>query len=274
MSIKLAILDLNDNTPNLGLGSIVEHANSFGDEVSYQIFDVRHKHEIPSLDFDMYISSGGPGDPREGDGTWEVAYSKWIDKVYQHNLMYSNKKYVFFICHSFQMACLHFQFGEVRQRNKKSFGTYPCYMTGNGLYEEVFDGLPNPMYVADFRSFEVIKEDYETRTEDYPRVLALEQINPMEPRQRAIMAVRFSPEMIGTQFHPEAYAEGMYDYFNQEDRKNSVIAEHGEERLHQMVRDLAHPAKISLTNNTILPNFIRDSITKIVGTRNPAPSLC
>jgi hypothetical protein len=37
MSIKLAILDLNDNTPNLGLGSIVEHANSFGDEVSYQI---------------------------------------------------------------------------------------------------------------------------------------------------------------------------------------------------------------------------------------------
>ena len=37
--------------------------------------------------------------------------------------------------------------------------------------------------------------------------------------------------MIGTQFHPEAYAEGMYDYFNQEDRKNSVIAEHGEERL-------------------------------------------
>jgi len=147
-------------------------------------------------------------------------------------------------------------------------------MTGNGLYEEVFDGLPNPMYVADFRSFEVIKEDYETRTEDYPRVLALEQINPMEPRQRAIMAIRFSPEMIGTQFHPEAYAEGMYDYFNQEDRKNSVIAEHGEERLHQMVRDLAHPAKISLTNNTILPNFIRDSITKIVGTRSPAPSLC
>jgi anthranilate/para-aminobenzoate synthase component II len=96
-----------------------------------------------------------------------------------------------FLSHSFQMACLHFQFGEVRQRNKKSFGTYPCYMTGNGLYEEVFDGLPNPMYVADFRSFEVIKEDYETRTEDYPRVLALEQINPMEPRQRAIMAVRF-----------------------------------------------------------------------------------
>ena len=270
MSIRLAILDLNDNTTNLGLRSIVEHVQAFGDAIKYDIFDVRHKHEIPSLDYDIYISSGGPGDPRVGDGVWDKAYYNWIDQVYHNNLNESNpKKFVFFICHSFQIACLHFQFGELGLRNKKSFGTYPCYLTGNGLYEEVFEGLPNPMYVADFRSYEVLEDNYETKSSIYPKVLAVEQIDPMEPRQRAIMALRFSPEMIGTQFHPEAYAAGMYEYFNQPERKAMVIEEHGEERLNQMVRDLGHPNKIKLTNSLILPNFINQSIEIINNERKP-----
>lgn len=264
MRIKVAILDLNDNTPNLGLGSIVEHVKAFPGNLEYKIFDVRHKHEVPGLDFDIYISSGGPGDPRVGDGIWDPAYYAWLDSVHKFNLgKQGEKKYVFFICHSFQLACIYFKFGELRLRNKKSFGTYPCYLTGNGLYEDNFKGLPNPMYIADFRSFEVIKDDYEVKSNTFPKVLAIEQINPIEPRQRAIMAVRFSPEMIGTQFHPEAYPEGMYDYFNQPDRRDSVIAEHGEERMNQMIRDLGHPNKITLTNSTILPNFLRQS-TKCV----------
>jgi len=270
MSIKLAILDLNDNTTNLGLRSIVEHVQAFGDEIDYEIFDVRHKHEIPSLDFDIYISSGGPGDPRVGDGIWDKSYFNWIDAVYANNLDQTKaKKYIFFICHSFQIACIHFKFGELGLRNKKSFGTYPCYLTGNGLYEDVFKGLPNPMYVADFRSYEVLEDNYETKTQNFPKVLAVEQIDVMEPRERAIMAVRFSPEMIGTQFHPEAYAAGMYDYFNQPERKAMVIEEHGEERLNQMVRDLIHPNKIVLTNSLILPNFIRQSIEKVYRERKP-----
>lgn len=270
MEIKLAILDLNDNTTNLGLRSIVEHVEAYNESIYYEIFDVRHKNEIPSLDFDIYISSGGPGDPRVGDGIWDQNYFEWIDAVVKNNLDDSKpKKYIFFICHSFQMACLHFNFGKLGLRNKKSFGTYPCYLTGNGLYEEVFQGLPNPMYVADFRSFEVLEDSYETRSKTFPKVLAVEQIDIMDPRDRAIMAVRFSPEIIGSQFHPEAYAEGMYDYFNQPERKAMVIEEHGEERLNQMVRDLIHPNKITLTNSTILPNFLKISIEKVYGEKKP-----
>ncbi len=270
MNIKLAILDLNDNTTNLGLRSIVEHVEAVNEDIYYEIFDVRHKNEIPSLDFDIYISSGGPGDPRVGDGIWDVNYHAWIDALVKNNLDESNpKKFVFFICHSFQIACIHFKFGQLGLRNKKSFGTYPCYLTGNGLYEDVFHGLPNPMYIADFRSFEVLEDSYEIKSHTYPKVLAVEQIDIMDPRERAIMALRFTPEMIGSQFHPEAYAEGMYDYFNQPERKAMVIEEHGEERLNQMIRDLIHPNKITLTNSTILPNFLRISIEKVYGEKKP-----
>lgn len=270
MNIKLAILDLNDNTTNLGLGSIVEHVEAFSDTFTYEIFDVRYKNEIPSLDFDIYISSGGPGDPRVGDGIWDVNYHKWIDALVANNLDESkSKKYVFFICHSFQIACIHFNFGELGPRNKKSFGTYPCYLTANGLYEEIFKGLPNPMYIADFRSYEVLGDHYEAKSATFPKILAVEQIDMMDHRDRAIMAVRYSPEMIGTQFHPEAYAAGMYDYFNQPERKAMVVEEHGEERFNQMVRDLAHPNKITLTNGTILPNFLTQSIEKIYREKRP-----
>lgn len=263
MSVKLAILDLNDNTPNLGLLSICQHVDNFASEIEYEIFDVRHKHEIPDLNFDIYISSGGPGDPRVGDGIWEKNLDNLLEGIIQYNLNNHNKKYVFLICHSFQMGCLFFNFGNIGLRYKKSFGTYPCYLTGDGMREEVFENLPNPMYIADFRSFEVIDEGFSNVDNDYPKVLAVEQLNMLEDRPRAIMAVKFTPEIIGTQFHPEAYADGMYEYFNQEERKKQVVEEHGEERMNQMIRDLAHPMKISLTNNTILPNFLRKSLDKI-----------
>ena len=32
-------------------------------DLTYQVFDVRRKVEVPDMDFDIYISSGGPGEP-------------------------------------------------------------------------------------------------------------------------------------------------------------------------------------------------------------------
>lgn len=257
MKFKLAILDMNEGTPNLGLRSIVDHVTAFSDYYDFDIFDVRVKNELPGLDYDVYISSGGPGDPRTGDGIWDVNYYAWLRSVVEYNDQPGvTKKFVFLICHSFQMGVLFFKSGALHKRFHVSFGTFPCYLTGNGLDEDIFEGLPNPLYIADFRSYEVLWPHFESRTDNYPRVLAVEQLDVTQDRERAIMAIRFTPEIIGTQFHPEAYADGMYQYFNQEERRLQVTSEHGEGKLYQMIRDLQHPTKIALTNKTILPNFL------------------
>ena len=71
------------------------------------------KLEVPGTEFDIYISSGGPGDPIESEGSeWEKKYFQLVDKLEDHNLSNTpQKKYGFFVCHSFQLMCRKYQLG-------------------------------------------------------------------------------------------------------------------------------------------------------------------
>ena len=70
------------------------------------------------------------------------------------------------------------------------------------------------------------------------------------------MAVRFNDNMIGTQFHPEADAIGMSLHLQTEDKKKTVIENHGEAKWHSMIEQLNDPEKIMWTYAHILPNFL------------------
>ena len=47
---------------------------------------VRVTNEVPDTSYDIYISSGGPGNPLEGNGIWELRFFHLIDRLWQHNL--------------------------------------------------------------------------------------------------------------------------------------------------------------------------------------------
>jgi homoserine O-succinyltransferase/O-acetyltransferase len=260
--LRVAVLDLNNNVVNRGIPYIKKMLESFGEELSYQVFDVRHKLEIPDTHFDIYISSGGPGSPFDFEGGWDKNYFGLIEKLKQHNNDPSveNKKYVFFICHSYQLACQYFKVGQITKRRSMSFGTFPCFKTSEGENEAIFDNLPNPFYIADFRDWQVTNADINYLQEQNFEILALEKARPHVDLPRAIMAVRFSDEMIGTQFHPEADADGMLSYFQEPERRKHIIAEHGIARYEQMLSDLEDDMKIDLTHRTILPTFLNDAI--------------
>lgn len=255
---------MNAGVKNLGIDSIKSHLDAFAPHIEYDIFDVRLKNVVPNLNYDAYISSGGPGDPRVGDEEWEHSYFGWLKSIMDFNHRNPDvAKQVFLICHSFQLGVQFFKVGELRKRFHISFGTFPCYLTGNGLHESIFEGLPNPLYVADFRQYEVICPHFDSWTKEYPKVLAIEQLDITQERERAIMAIRFTEDIIGTQFHPEAYADGMYSYFNEKERREQVISEHGEGKLNLMINDLRNPQKIALTNEVVLPNFLKICLRKI-----------
>ena len=263
--IKLAILDLYNGEPNQGMRCIIDLVESYQNELSYDIFDVRQHAEIPAIaDYDIYIASGGPGNPLMGDGVWEEALYRWMDQVWAHNqIPGADKKYVFFICHSFQMACNHFELGTVNRRKSKSFGTFPVHLTDTGIQDPLFKGLPNPFTAADFRDFQLVQPNMEAIEDMGAEILALEKIRPHVPLERAIMAIRFSPEMIGVQFHPEADAPGMLQHFQAEPRMLHVLNNYGKKKYAQMIKDLSHPEKIELTHDTVIPRFIEQSIRAI-----------
>lgn len=263
--IKLAILDLYDGEPNQGMRCILDIVESFNGDIEYDLFDVRQTGAVPAVrDYDIFLASGGPGNPLEGDGHWDQALFDWMDQVWAHNqIPGQNKKYVFFICHSFQMACYHFGLGLVNRRKSKSFGTFPVHLTDAGINDPIFKGLPNPFTVADFRDFQLVQPNMEIMEEMGAEILALEKIRPHVPLERAVMAIRFSPEIIGVQFHPEADAPGMLQHFQEEPRLLHVVNNYGKKKYAQMIKDLSHPDKIQLTHDTIIPRFIEQSIRAI-----------
>ena len=261
-TVRIAVLDLYEGTPNQGMRGIREIIKQFGEinELNIELgaFDIRLKNKVPDLTYDIYISSGGPGNPLESEGSqWEKTYFEWLAEVekWNNDAMQLQKKYVFFICHSFQLVCRHWQLATVCPRKSTSFGVFPMHLLEEGKEEPVFNGMADPFYAVDSRDFQVIEPRMNILYKG-AKILCIEKDRPHLPYERAIMGIRFSDYFIGTQFHPEADAVGMSMYLQTEEKKKTVIENHGEEKWKSMIEQLNDPDKILWTYAHILPNFL------------------
>jgi GMP synthase-like glutamine amidotransferase len=257
--IKVAILDMNNNAPNQGLRCIKEIVETFNEEVDFVIFDVRNKSEIPDISYDIYISSGGPGSPLEEE-VWRKPYLELMQNLWNHNKESEEKKHVFFICYSFQVMCKYFELGDIKLRKSTSFGILKVHKTKAGKTDVLLEGLNDPFYAVDSRDWQLIQPKLKVFKERGASILSLEKIRTHVELERAIMAVRFSDEFVGTQFHPEAEPISMEAYFALPENKKVVISSFGEEKYDQMMDRMDDSEKIALTYNTILPKFIRTAI--------------
>ena len=270
--IKIAILDLYEGHANEGMRCLREILNQFGEannlDLEWDEFDVRRKNEVPDMSYDFFISSGGPGDPLESRySDWEKAYFTWLKNVerWNNNPAHAQKKYVFFICHSFQLACRHYNIGVVCKRRSTAFGIFPIHMLEAGSEEPVFKGLTDPFYAVDSRDFQVVQPNYHVIGKMGAKILCIEKERRHVPYERAIMGVRFNEYMIGTQFHPEADAIGMTMYLQREDKKKTIIESHGEDKWQSMIVHLNDPDKILLTYSHVLPNFLNLAVEHMQG---------
>jgi GMP synthase-like glutamine amidotransferase len=267
--IKVAILDLYNGIENQGMRCFQEILTRYREvseiNLTYEVFDLRQKEQVPGTEFDIYISSGGPGSPLDSEGSvWENKYFELIDALEEHNQSAAGlKKYVFFVCHSFQLMCRRLQLGEVSQRRSPSFGVLPVHVTEHGLFEQVFEGLNDPFYAVDSRSWQVVNTDMEQLKAKGATLLAIEKERPHIDLPRAMMAIRFNEYFIGTQFHPEADPFGMEAYLLTEEKKREVIDEHGAEKYLEMIERLEDPDMIMLTEITIIPNFLNQAILSL-----------
>lgn len=269
------MLDLNEGVHNEGMRCIREIISRIQlpdkQELEWEEFEVRKKIQVPSLEYDIYISSGGPGSPLESEGSeWENRYFSWINSIETWNAdpHKKNKKFIFFICHSFQLACRYFNIAQVIKRRSTAFGIFPIHMLKhNGHIDPIFDGLRDPFYGVDSRDYQVVQPNREKLEKIGAEVLCIEKERPHVALERAVMAIRFNAYMVGTQFHPEADTKGISTYLIQEERKNIFIQTHGQQKWESMLEHLNDPDKISMTNSRILPNFIHQSIDIINSSR-------
>ncbi|AZA98873.1 GMP synthase [Chryseobacterium joostei] len=260
--IRIALLDMNNNHVNQGFRNIKEISEAFQqnseENVIIKTFDVRFKDEMPEIgDFDIFISSGGPGTPHREGFEWEERFANFLDTVFEHNKYNEDKKYLFLICHSFQLASIHWKLGNICKRKSYSFGVMPVHKTREGKDEFLFKNLPDPFYAVDSRAYQFIEPDHERFEELGMKVMAIEKFRPHINLERAVMAVRFSDEIFGTQFHPEASPEGLIENLKDDKNREAMIENFGMEKYLETMDRIDDEDKIILTRNQILPRFLQ-----------------
>lgn len=266
--IRLALLDMNNNHPNQGFGNIQDLAQKFREEneeeVEIKTFDVRHKNEMPTVeDYDIFISSGGPGNPHSEGHEWEEKFGALLDGIWEHNRNSADKKYLFLVCHSFQLAVIHWDVATINRRRSYSFGVLPVHKTQAGKKEFLFKNLPNPFYSIESRAFQCVQPKYEKLERWGMKVLALEKIRPHVKLERAVEAIRFSDEIFGTQFHPEADPEGFLANLKDPDNKKAMIANYGLDKYRQTLERIHDEDKIKLTQKQVIPRFLLNAAENI-----------
>jgi GMP synthase-like glutamine amidotransferase len=266
MKMKVAIIDMNNGQANQGMRGIQEILSLYQqhNDVDFiiDIFDIRQKEEIPGLEYNIYFSTGGPGSPFEGAAEhWENLFFDFLDQLKAFNdANDQEKKYLFLICHSFQLACVKFGLGHVTERKSNAFGIFPINLTEEGEQDSIFAELTNPFFSVDSRDWQVIEPDAEAFYAFGAKILALEKERENVDLERCIMAIRFTNEIIGTQFHPEADPVGMKMYLLKDEKKRSILENHGEEKYLDMLESLDDPARIRFTQGIILPHFLNEAV--------------
>ena len=254
--IRIAVLDMYEGVPNLGMrcihNIIQDWSQTRGKATTITVYNTRGNAEIPDENFDIYISSGGPGSPIEtAHEVWDIAFTKWLEK------MFFQQKPVFLICHSFQLACRHFDLGTVCLRKSKQIGILPVHTL---LEDDLFKELQETFYALESRSYQIIAPNDEKIGKMGAQILALEKMRPAIALERAIMAIKFSENMYGVQFHPEADLEELRIYFNEPSTKETVINEFSIEKCNRIMDHLDQNSPIINTHKHLIPNFLDKAI--------------
>lgn len=267
--VRVAVIDLYNNEETQAITSIANILNEAGGyykniPVDYKTFDTRYSGASPDSSYDIYISSGGPGSPWDGEGSnWEAKYFSLLDSIWSYNHNNSNKKYILFICHSFQMMVRYFKLGEVNQRKSESFGVMPIHKTEAGSKDILLKGLPDPFYSIDSRSWQTVQPNKKMFSELGAQILCLEKERPHIPLERAMMAIRINNEFVGTQFHPEADAVSKLNSFCAPKRKEEIISKYGEKKFFEILNLLEQENGVKLTQKIVIPNFLRHALAEL-----------
>ncbi|NLR92306.1 type 1 glutamine amidotransferase [Flammeovirga agarivorans] len=260
--LRLAIIDMYNKFPNEGMRCIKEIVEEKKENLSYKIYDLRAEGQLPDDSYDIYISSGGPGDPSENEG-WEDQYFDLLEKLWNHNLTSERKKYVFFICHSFQMASRFFKLGTLSPRNSTAFGAMSVHKTKEGKTDPILSALENIFYVIDSRDYQLLDITEEQLNRIGAQIVCLEKKRPHTTYQRAVMAIRYSEEFFGTQFHPEAEAASLLKFFGKEEQRKTITEKYGEEKYNNLIDVLEDPDRINLADRPIISTFLNIAIEKL-----------
>jgi GMP synthase-like glutamine amidotransferase len=229
----------------------------------------RNLGELPESNVDLVLSSGGPGAPFDGyDDPWATGYRSFLDGVVERNLADPvGATKVFAVCHSFELAVLHFGVATMQKRATTKFGPMPAYLTPDGEHHIVFEGFGDRLFAFEHRNYEAVDLNERRLAELGGKLLATESRPGRDDKGRAALALEFAPGLVGTQFHPEADRPGVLAWIMRPEMAKAFKDAYGDELYERMMKSLGDPTRLAKTFALIIPGWLTRSFNAMAPSR-------
>jgi homoserine O-succinyltransferase len=263
---RLCIVDMNDGHVNQAMrcyrliaSRFFQRVREANPDVPCQLVEVSPRNtedDIPR-DCDLYVSSGGPGSPYDGDG------KRWVDRYYRYldDIVDAaedggpDQKALFAICYSFEMVVRHFKIAEVKPRAERKFGVMPVYMTSEGQEHPLLAPFADRLFAFEHRNWEAIDLDTRRLAALGGQLLARESRDGVS-KGRAVLGVDVTSGIEAVQFHPEADRAGVVSWVSRPDQAAAFKATYGETTYAAMLRTLDDPRRLARTFALVIPGWL------------------
>jgi homoserine O-succinyltransferase/O-acetyltransferase len=208
-------------------------------------------------DCDLYVSSGGPGSPFDGDGTeWAEDYGRFSDGVIESALQGGpDQRALFAICYSFEMVVRHFKLAHIGPRSDRKFGVMPIYTTAAGQRHPLLSAFGDRLFAFEHRNWEAIDLD-EARLRALGGALLARESRDGVSKGRALLALDVAPGIEAVQFHPEADRPGVMNWVARPEQAAAFKAMYGEVTYQAMLRTLDDPRRLARTYALVIPGWL------------------
>ena len=281
--LRICLVDMNNGVANQATRCFRRICDGFtkrvraenpGVEVTFRHVQPRNLGELPDLESDLVLSSGGPGAPTDGfDDPWCVGYRKFLDDVMAANTKApETSTKLLLVCHSFEIGVLHFDLADVKKRPTTKFGVMPAYITKAGQELPYLQPFGYRLFTWEHRNWEVVNLDARklarmggalTATESHAR----SKVNSGD----AVIGLTFGPGVDGTQFHPEADKPGVLAWIEKPEHASAVTDAYGRTLYEKMIATLSNPDRLARTFALLIPGWLTHRFNELAPARGWRP---
>jgi GMP synthase-like glutamine amidotransferase len=281
-SLRIGLVDMNNGVANQAMRCFRRLLDRFEQRVreknpSLEI--VRHEvqprnlGELPHGHYDLILSTGGPGSPFDGlDEPWGVGYRKFLDELHTQNQRdRARAPKLFAVCHSYEIAVIHFGVAAMTKRDTLKFGLMPAYMTHVGQSVDFLRPFADRLFTFEHRWWQAVEPNANRLRELGGRILANESREAGPNKGDAVLSCSFSSGLDGTQFHPEADKPGVLAWVQIPEHAEAFKAQYGDDLYDRMIKSLNDPTRLARTFALFIPGWLTHRFNELAAQQELIP---
>jgi GMP synthase-like glutamine amidotransferase len=238
----------------------------------------RNLGEAAPDDSDLYLATGGPGSPFDGyDDPWCTKYKGFLDRLVEEALRGRDvPRAALVVCHSFEIAVAHTRVATMERRPTRKFGMMPVYPTPAGRRSPLLAAFGERFFAWEHREWQAVGLDrarlaqmggelWATESRVDPETLAV--LPGAAHKGDGLLVFRFSANLEGTQFHPEADKEGALEWILRPEQTKAAIDAYGEAMYRRMLKSLDDPTRLARTFERFIPGWLDRKFDELAALR-------